>query len=82
MLNTPLNSKDVIVLYLLVAKKAWKREGLKFESIEARWYMLHHSKVIKHKNMAMLNWISQKSETTKDITLYMDVGKLEEKNQN
>ena len=33
---TPLNSKDVIVLYLLVAKKAWKREGLKLESIEAR----------------------------------------------
>ena len=77
-----MNSKDIIVLYLLVAKKAWKREGLKLESIEARRYMLHNSKVIKHKNMAMLNWISQKSETTEDITLYMDVGKLEEKNQN
>ena len=72
-----MNSKDVIVLYLLVAKKAWK-----LESNEARRYILHHSKVIKHKNMAMLNWIPQKSETTKDITLYMDVGKLEEKNQN
>lgn len=70
------------MLYLLVAKKAWKREGLKLESIEARRYMLHNSKVIKDKNMAMLNWISQKSETTEDITLYMDVGKLEENNQN
>lgn len=70
------------MLYLLVAKKTWKREGLKLESIEARRYKLHNSKVIKHKNMAMLNWISQKSETTEDITLYMDVGKLEEKNQN
>lgn len=32
--------------------------------------------------MAMLNQVFQKSDSTKNITLYMDVGKLEEKNQN